>query len=161
VGDPVDAVAFVQSPRSVSWQRLDRNDANETGEPRMGTPQPIASLKMVTLDCGDPAASASFWNQVLGWEQVYSDANYAMLTGPDHALGFGRVDGYRPPDWPNPHGSKQFHLDLAVEDLEAAEKACVELGATVPAEQPGEGRWRVLLDPAGHPFCLTRADAWG
>jgi hypothetical protein len=21
--------------------------------------------------------------------------------------------------------------------------------------QPGDGRWRVLLDPAGHPFCLT------
>ena len=26
--------------------------------------------------------------------------------------------------------------------------------------QPGE-TWRVLLDPAGHPFCLTDAAAWG
>lgn len=127
----------------------------------MATPKPVASLKMVTLDCRDPATSARFWSKVLGWEQPYADDNYAMLTGPDHALGFGRVEDYQPPSWPNTQGSKQFHLDLAVEDLEAAEKTCVELGATVPADQPGEGKWRVLLDPAGHPFCLTRAEAWG
>jgi hypothetical protein len=30
----------------------------------------------------------------------------------------------------------------------------------VPDEQPGE-TWRVLLDPAGHPFCLTDAANWG
>jgi len=27
------------------------------------------------------------------------------------------------------------------------------LGATTPEYQPGE-TWRVMLDPAGHPFCL-------
>ena len=126
----------------------------------MPTANPIAALKMVTLDCADPGASAAFWTEVLGWDQAYADDNYAMLTGPAHALGFGRVEGYQPPAWPNPNGSKQFHLDLAVDDLEAAEQACLALGATLPDEQPGEGRWRVLLDPAGHPFCLTRADAW-
>lgn len=127
----------------------------------MATPQPVATLKMVTLDCGDPGPSAAFWSVLLGWQQAYGDDSYAMLTGPEHALGFGRVEGYEAPAWPNPHGTKQFHLDLAVDDLEAAEQACLDLGATLPEEQPGEGRWRVLLDPAGHPFCLTRADAWG
>ena len=126
----------------------------------MPTANPIAALKMVTLDCADPGASAAFWTEVLGWDQACADDNYAMLTGPAHALGFGRVEGYQPPAWPNPNGSKQFHLDLAVDDLEAAEQACLALGATLPDDQPGEGRWRVLLDPAGHPFCLTRADAW-
>ena len=29
----------------------------------------------------------------------------------------------------------------------------------VPDHQPGE-TWRVLLDPAGHPFCLTDAANW-
>ncbi|MBL0003026.1 MAG: hypothetical protein IPP00_03195 [Actinomycetales bacterium] len=62
--------------------------------------------------------------------------------------------------WPNQHGSKQFHLDLAVDDLDAAAVRCVELGATLPDEQPGES-WRVLLDPSGHPFCLTQAANWG
>lgn len=126
----------------------------------MPTAKPIAALKMLTLDCADPGTSARFWREVLGWEQPYADDNYAMLTGPAHALGFGRVEDYQPPSWPNTKGSKQFHLDLAVDDLEAAERACLALGATAPAEQPGEGKWRVLLDPAGHPFCLTRADAW-
>lgn len=121
----------------------------------------VASLKMVTLDCGDPGPSARFWAQVLGWKQVYGDDNYAMLAGPEHALGFGRVEDYSPPAWPNTHGSKQFHLDLAVEDLDAARAACLELGATLPEDQPGEGRWIVMLDPSGHPFCLTRAESWG
>ena len=82
-----------------------------------------------------------------------------MLTGPAHALGFGRVEGYQAPSWPNEHGSKQFHFDLAVDDIDAAEVRAVALGASVPADQPG-GTWRVLLDPAGHPFCLTKAENW-
>jgi predicted enzyme related to lactoylglutathione lyase len=83
-----------------------------------------------------------------------------MLQGPSSALGFGRVENYQRPEWPNTKGSKQFHFDLAVDDLDAAAKAAVQLGATVPDEQPGE-TWRVLLDPAGHPFCLTNAANWG
>jgi hypothetical protein len=50
---------------------------------------------------------------------------------------------------------KQFHLDLKVDDIPAAEQAAVALGATAPERQPGE-TWRVLLDPDGHPFCMTR-----
>ena len=42
-----------------------------------------------------------------------------------------------------------------VDDIAAAETACVQLGATRPDHQPGGDRWRVMLDPAGHPFCLT------
>ncbi|MFI7667472.1 VOC family protein [Nocardia sp. NPDC049526] len=29
------------------------------------------------------------------------------------------------------------------------------LGATVPEHQPAGARARVVIDPAGHPFCLT------
>ncbi len=48
-----------------------------------------------------------------------------------------------------------MHFDLAVRDLEAAQAEAVRLGATLAAAQPAPGRWRVLLDPAGHPFCLS------
>lgn len=119
-----------------------------------------ARLAMITLDCADPRAEAAFWSAVLGWEQTYADENYAMLKGPEHALGFGRVEDYEPPAWPNPRGSKQFHLDLAVDDLDAAAARCTELGGTLADPQPGE-TWRVLLSPAGHPFCLTDAANWG
>ncbi len=124
------------------------------------TQSPVATLAMVTLDCADPQASAAFWSGLLGWAITHSETDYAMLTGPSHALGFGRVENYEPPPWPNDHGSKQFHFDLAVPDLDNAAEAAIELGATLPTDQPGE-TWRVLLDPAGHPFCLTKAENWG
>ncbi len=121
---------------------------------------PIASLAMLTLDCSDADVSARFWSAVLGWDITMSGDGYAMLTGPSNALGFGTVADYEPPAWPNEHGSKQFHLDLAVSDLDSARDRCLALGATEPAEQPGE-TWIVLFDPAGHPFCLTKAENWG
>ena len=43
--------------------------------------------------------------------------------------------------------------DELPEDLDAAETAVMELGATKAEHQPGE-TFRVFLDPAGHPFCI-------
>jgi hypothetical protein len=48
-----------------------------------------------------------------------------------------------------------MHLDLAVENVDEAEAEAVHLGAIRATDQPAPDRWRVLLDPAGHPFCLT------
>lgn len=121
----------------------------------------VALLKMVTLDSADSRRDARFWSQVLGWDVVHEQDEYAMLRGPEGvALGFGTVEDHQPPGWPNERGSKQFHFDLAVDDLAAGVARCVELGATLPDHQPGE-TWRVLLDPSGHPFCLTQAGSWG
>lgn len=120
----------------------------------------LTTLKMVTLDSSDAARDAQFWSQALGWHVVHSQPEYAMLQGPDHALGFGTIEDYEPPTWPNDHGSKHFHFDLAVDDIDAAAAELVALGATQPDHQPG-GTWRVLLDPSGHPFCLTHAENWG
>ena len=120
---------------------------------------PTATLAMVNLDAAQTKPMADFWSAVLGWPVVYLDENYAMLTGPSHALGIGAIPDYQPPAWPN-DGRKQYHFDLAVEDVDAAADRFVALGAERPAEQPGE-TWVVLLDPAGHPFCLTSAAAWG
>ncbi|MFD6355119.1 VOC family protein [Nocardia tengchongensis] len=65
------------------------------------------------------------------------------------------VADHRPPDWPGNEVPKQMHLDLFVTDLDAAEQAAIDCGATKPDFQPAPDRWRVLLDPSGHPFCLT------
>jgi hypothetical protein len=48
---------------------------------------------------------------------------------------------------------QQMHLDVIVDDLDSGEAAVLELGATKHAHQPSS-RFRVMLDPAGHPFCL-------
>lgn len=118
-------------------------------------------LKMITLDCADVRAEATFWAELLGWETAHLQDEYGMLTGStgQAALGFGQVPDYQPPGWPNEGGTKQFHFDLACADIAATEARCVELGATVPDDQPGE-TWRVVLSPAGHPFCLTNAGNW-
>lgn len=66
------------------------------------------------------------------------------------ALGFGLVEGWEPPSWPDEAGGKQFHLDLSVDELDAAEERFVSLGARRVEPQPQVDRWRVLRDPDGH-----------
>jgi hypothetical protein len=50
-----------------------------------------------------------------------------------------------------------MHFDFQVGDLESAVDEALALGATLAAAQP-QDNVRVLLDPAGHPFCLCRDD---
>lgn len=115
----------------------------------------FASLAMINLDCADPAALADFYHQVLGWKVAHSQDEYAMITGEGgQSIGFGRVPGYQPPRWPADADPKRYHLDLYVDDLAEAARRCRELGAGTPDFQPDGDRWLVLLDPAGHPFCL-------
>jgi len=114
----------------------------------------FAKLAMVNLECADPAALAAFYHGVLGWEITYSDDAYGMISDGATSIGFGRVEGYEAPGWPDKGAPKRYHLDFYVEDLADAERRCRELGADVPEFQPGGDRYRVLTDPGGHPFCL-------
>ncbi|MFC7976990.1 VOC family protein [Streptomyces cinereoruber] len=120
----------------------------------------IMKLTAVTLDCADPLALADFYHRATGLPvHERSDVKFAGLArGPAGSglfLGFQRVEGYRPPSWPGQDVPQQLHLDFAVDDLDEAAARLVALGATVPADQPRPDLWRVVLDPAGHPFCLT------
>jgi hypothetical protein len=47
----------------------------------------------------------------------------------------------------------QLHMDIEVEDLDGAVAYALGAGATLADFQPQENV-RVLLDPAGHPFCF-------
>ncbi|MBT2445379.1 VOC family protein [Streptomyces sp. ISL-36] len=115
-------------------------------------------LSTVVVDCADPAALATFYQKATGWELTHSDQDFASLgSGTPVQLAFVRVDGYEAPGWPG--GAKYMHLDFTVADLEAAAEELLDLGASRPDFQPGEGQWIVLTDPEGHPFCLTTASA--
>lgn len=68
-------------------------------------------------------------------------------------------DWYVPPVWPEElrAQAKMMHFEIRVEDVEAAVTRAVSVGAREPRRQPadrGPRRLRVMLDPAGHPFCL-------
>jgi catechol 2,3-dioxygenase-like lactoylglutathione lyase family enzyme len=115
------------------------------------------TLSAITLDCADPLALAAFYERATGFvPHPKSDAEFAGLTREDGLfIGFQRVDGYRAPEWPGQEVPQQLHLCFAVDDLDAAEAGLLELGAGRPADQPDASRWRVLTDPAGHPFCVV------
>ncbi|MFJ9925562.1 VOC family protein [Streptomyces misionensis] len=117
---------------------------------------PAFRYAAVTFDCADPQRLAAFYGESLGYPVLFSTDDFVLLGKEDAAgLGFTRIADYRPPTWPDPAREKQAHIELGVDDLAEAERRLLELGATKPEFQPGEGRWTVLLDPAGHPFCIT------
>ncbi|HUC36755.1 MAG TPA: VOC family protein [Acidimicrobiales bacterium] len=115
----------------------------------------LARLGSVSLDCADPIALGSFWAQLLGGEVAYSSDDFVAVRTDRGWISAVRVAGFEPPTWPDGDRPKQIHLDLAVDDLDAAEAEATGLGASRAREQPAPERWRVLLDPAGHPFCLS------
>jgi hypothetical protein len=112
-------------------------------------------LGSVSLDCGDPATLAAFWAALLDGEVAFSSDDFVAVKLAHQWLSAVRVDDYTPPTWPVADVAKQIHLDLAVDDLAAATATAVGLGARRAEHQPGAERYVVLLDPAGHPFCLT------
>ncbi|MEU8249995.1 VOC family protein [Nonomuraea sp. NPDC048916] len=119
----------------------------------------IAAFRTTVIDCANPRKLAEFYSQLLGWPVDYQDEGWVVVTdgGSPARLAFQRVDEYRPPIWPRSERPQQLHIDVTVEDLDAAEKAVLDIGATKHDHQPSEDdSFRVFLDPAGHPFCLCR-----
>ena len=127
------------------------------------------------IGCGDAGQLADFYPSLLGWKVVDRSekvpGGWALVRSPDgeHKLEFQREEPFVPPVWPTVAGQQQMgmHLDIAVEGLapmgeleqrrrqffEEVERA-KSLGARVAEHQPQPERVLVMLDPAGHPFCL-------
>jgi catechol 2,3-dioxygenase-like lactoylglutathione lyase family enzyme len=106
----------------------------------------------VSLDCADPAELAEFYLRMLGGRLLWSRPGSVGVQVPGVLLIPQRVEDYRPPQWP---GASIVHLDLTAGDrLDEPVQRALALGATLADPQP-DPRWRVLLDPAGHPFCIT------
>lgn len=111
----------------------------------------------VTLEAPDPHALLVFWSEIMDkpiWNESESGGSLDLGEGVG-SLAVQRAEVYEPPVWPPEPGrpGMQLHLEVEVTDLEVAVEHAVELGATVAAYQPQDDV-RVMLDPAGHPFCL-------
>lgn len=114
---------------------------------------PLARYAGLSLDSDDPRSLADFYSRVLEAEISYASDEFVYISAA--SLGFTKVDKHVAPTWPAPDVPKQAHVELGVDDLDSAEAAILALGATKPEFQPQPDRWRVLLDPAGHPFCIS------
>jgi len=109
------------------------------------------------LDTPDPRRLAAFYAELLGWHTAEDSPGWVVLRPAAGGVGlsFQRDPGHARPTWPAERGKQrmQLHLDIEVDDLRAEVDRAVGLGASVADAQPQE-HVRVLLDPAGHPFCL-------
>jgi catechol 2,3-dioxygenase-like lactoylglutathione lyase family enzyme len=119
-------------------------------------------LTSTVLGARDPRALAVFYATLLGWAIKTDEPEWVTLRpdsdGPDSdgpGLSFQLEPDHVPPEWPQADGAQQMqlHLDIEVDDLDAAGEVAIAAGAGLAAFQPQE-KVRVYLDPAGHPFCL-------
>ena len=122
---------------------------------------PRFTLTAAVLDTPDPRGLARFYQQLLGWPLGTDDPEWATLRSEDGSAGlsFQLEENHVRPVWPAGPGDPrmQLHLDIEVDDLEAAVAHAVAAGAELAGFQPQDDV-RVCLDPAGHPFCLWVRD---
>jgi catechol 2,3-dioxygenase-like lactoylglutathione lyase family enzyme len=113
----------------------------------------VPRLDTVTIDCPDPAALATFYGALLEWPVPPGSGDFVAVDPPGGgtALTFQRALGFVSPQWPDAEVQQQMHLDLAVDDLDAAHERAIALGARHLDTQE---KFRVYADPVGHPFCL-------
>ena len=125
------------------------------------TQTPRMTLTAAVLDSPDARALAAFYHRLLGWPVGKDEPDWVTLRPPGGGAGlsFQTETAYARPTWPAGPGDQQMmlHLDIEVDDLEAAGAHAVAAGAVLAEYQPQDDV-RVYLDPAGHPFCLWTRD---
>ena len=123
---------------------------------------PALRWTTVCVDCADAEQLADFYCYLLGWQVKARDGEgWVQVGDPNGGVGlnFQAEEWYQPPTWPEKPGeqAKMLHFEILVEDMEAAVAHATAGGATVAPHQPvdrDQSGLRVMLDPAGHPFCL-------
>ena len=115
-------------------------------------PRPLL-VSAVSLDCADHAALAAFYAELFDGTMLWSHDGASAVDVGGLVLVAQAVGDHHEPPWPD-HSIVHLDVTVDVEDLEAQTERAVSLGARRADPQPDD-RWRVLLDPAGHPFCLT------
>lgn len=127
---------------------------------------PRVEWTSVTITAPAPRELAEFYALLLDGEVTAREpagpgepeqAGWAQVRASGRTLNFEFEAYWRPPVWPARPGAQvaSQHLDLHVADLAAATEWAIECGARLAEAQPQQDV-RVLLDPAGHPFCLFR-----
>lgn len=124
--------------------------------------RPAAQWVRVTLDCSDAEVLGAFNAELFGWRISSRDGNgWVQVLDPEGHVGlnFQADPQYVPPTWPEVPGEqmKMMHFEVLVQDLESAVAGVLRAGGAEARDQPPDrdrGRLRVMLDPAGHPFCL-------
>lgn len=115
-------------------------------------------LGAIVLDSGNSEELSDFYQKLLGWTKTHYDAEWIVVSsdkGEGTPLVFQEVKDYVIPVWPCKPGEQQqmMHLDFYTAHVEKAVQDALSFGAKLSGEQFSTD-WKVLLDPAGHPFCI-------
>lgn len=118
----------------------------------------IKNVAGFAYDCKNADALADFYVRLLGWKKEFSAEGWAGLRSPQGwILAFQELEDYVPPVWPWENGSQQqqAHMDFELDcPLEEGVTYAISCGARKAEVQYFETS-TVMLDPEGHPFCLT------
>ena len=114
-----------------------------------------AKIGYLAIDAVDPKALAPFWCGLLGVrvDTTIGEGEFLLLSATEEGLivGFQRVPEVKA-------GKNRVHLDLVVDDLDAATAEVKKLGGQWL--EPGKTRdlegfqWRCMADPEGNEFDL-------
>jgi len=117
----------------------------------------ISSIIGIAFDCPNADKLADFYVNLSGWDKEISSDEWAGIRTPQGILFvFQTVENYVPPVWPWKDGEQQqmAHIDVKVDNLPEAEEHVLKCGAK-KADAQYYDTSIVMLDPAGHPFCLS------
>ena len=121
------------------------------------TDRPKLTITTVNIGAPDPSALARFYSDLVGWPITVDEPGWVVIRDPGGGVGlsFQEETEYVRPLWPARRDAQQMmlHLEVRVDDLPAAVAHAEAAGATLADFQPQDAV-RVMLDPAGHPFCL-------
>ena len=133
------------------------------------------AVTSVTIGAPAPRELAAFYASLLDWCLTASEParpgmppedGWAQIRPPagedGPTLNFEYEAKFTRPVWPAADGRQTAtqHLDIAVADLDETVRWAVAAGAVLAEFQP-QRNVRVMLDPAGHPFCLFESDSLG
>lgn len=109
------------------------------------------------LGTPDPIGLGRFYAALIGGDLDEREVDFVTLhrSGSTTYLAFQLEEDHQPPVWPSGPGDQQMqaHLDIGVRDVAVAVDEAGRLGASLAEHHP-QANVRVMLDPAGHPFCL-------
>lgn len=107
------------------------------------------------FDAVDLESESAFWAAMLGGSVIRDDDWHRIHVNGVNELAVQLAPDHVPPLWPAGNASQQIHLDLIVEDIDAAHREAVDLGAKLLHRAEEGEDFNVYADPAGHPFCLS------
>ena len=84
--------------------------------------------QVVVFDTANLAAESTFWAGVLGGTVDAEDKWHMVLVDGKPRVGVQLAPNHVPPDWPDGN-PQQIHLDLWVDDVDAAHEQVISLGA--------------------------------